>query len=518
MTIRRFGGTKTVRAVFAAATIMAVLAACAPTGNLSGHEPPLRYVLAVGYDNMAEKYIEPVDVRKMALAGMESLSFHDSNLAVSVFGANVRLSTNDLFVAEEPAPKDDDPIAWAWLPASMLETARQTSPAVRAMSSEDLYQAVFKEALSGFDRYSRYAAASKARTARSMREGFGGIGVTIKVADDVTTITRVHPRTPAAKTGLRVDDRITHVDGDPIGGLAQSTVIHRLRGRRNTEVRLTIARDGASAPVHMTLGRKHIVPPTVKTKREGNIIELTITGFNQKTAESVGKALIGAERDGPIAGIVLDLRNNPGGLLDQAVTVVDMFLGAGPIISTRGRHPGSNQVFEATEQEMLSGIPLVIVVNGKSASAAEIVAAALRDRGRAAVIGTSSYGKGTVQTIVRLPNGGELTLTWSRIFTPADAPLNRLGVVPVICTGGKATSVADVLAQLSKASQGPWAREAVQPAQAAYTDSEINRMRAAFPPEDAKSRLDLEIARHLVRDASLYAESLRPSRPAVAAR
>ena len=142
VTIRGFNGTKTARTAYAAAAAMAVLAACAPIGEQIGHPAPPRYVLAVGYDNMAEKYIERVDVRKMALSGLESLSFQDSALAVSATGQNVVLSADHMIVAEESAPRDDDPVAWAWLTASMLESARQASPAVRAMSLEALGRAL----------------------------------------------------------------------------------------------------------------------------------------------------------------------------------------------------------------------------------------------------------------------------------------------------------------------------------------------------------------------------------------
>jgi carboxyl-terminal processing protease len=163
---------------------------------------------------------------------------------------------------------------------------------------------------------------------------------------------------------------------------------------------------------------------------------IRVAGFNKRTAQDLERVVVGLPWNGasPIKGIVLDLRSNPGGLLDQAVAVADAFLRKGTIVSTHGRHPESIQRFSATGRDLANGMPIVVLVNGRSASAAEIVAAALQDRGRAVVVGSNSYGKGTVQNITRLPNDGELILTWSRFHAPSGYALDALGILPNICT------------------------------------------------------------------------------------
>lgn len=201
-------------------------------------------------------------------------------------------------------------------------------------------------------------------------------------------------------------------------------MVRALRGRRGSSVALRVERDGAAKPLSFSVTRARIIIPTVTARRKAGLVILKISSFNQGTTSAVSRALIRAEREmgTKLKGIVLDLRGNPGGLLDQAVAVADLFLTDGLIISTRGRHRKSRQVFDASWGEIAAELPLAVLINGKSASAAEIVAAALQDRHRAVVIGSASFGKGTVQTIIGLPNGGELTMTWARMHTPSGAP------------------------------------------------------------------------------------------------
>ena len=213
-------------------------------------------------------------------------------------------------------------------------------------------------------------------------------------------------RDPGFRAGLKAGDHITHIGKTALTGLSQRDVITKLRGPIHSGADLTISREASLTPVKITVIRAHIILPTIESKLENGILKIEISGFNQGTSRSLGKALSGAERGGDdVKGVILDLRGNPGGLLDQAVAVADFFLNDGRIISTRGRHHRANQIYDASWGERVHNLPIVVLINGRSASASEIVAAALRDRGRAVVVGASSYGKGSVQTISGFPTG-----------------------------------------------------------------------------------------------------------------
>jgi carboxyl-terminal processing protease len=221
---------------------------------------------------------------------------------------------------------------------------------------------------------------------------------------------------------------------------------------------------------------------------------LRISSFNQNTTQQVAEDLKAAQQKagGHLAGIVLDLRDNPGGLLDQAVSLADLFIRQGPIASTTGRHPASRQAFAASGHAVAPEIPIAVLVNGGSASAAEIVAAALQDHGRAVVIGSSSYGKGTVQTVLHLPNDGELILTWARLLTPSGRVLQANGVVPTLCT----SALGDDENSIQTALQG-----AGGPVGA--------RSRQSCPGRPTKPAVDLKIAERLLGDPRLYSQALQ---------
>jgi carboxyl-terminal processing protease len=211
-----------------------------------------------------------------------------------------------------------------------------------------------------------------------------------------------------------------------------------------------------------------------------------VKSFNQRTAAAIAERIAAA---GPVRGIILDLRGDPGGLLDQAVAVADLFLDKGVIATLRGRHPGAMQFYAATPGDVAQGAPMVMLLDGRSASAAEILAAALQENGRAIAVGTASVGKGTVQTIVPLASGGELALTWARVFTPAGAILAGRGVLPDVCTGGAPASAPDVLAAVAA---GAHARPAPATGRS-----------ACRPEPHAGDTLDLEVARRLIDDVPL---------------
>ncbi len=467
-------------------------------------------IFAVGYASIAEKYIEPVSAATLAMEGMRGLGAIDPALTVRRSEDVVVLAASERTVARFRAPADDDVDGWAALTVKVSAAARQTSHELRTASDEKLYEAVFDGVLSSLDIFSRYAGAEEARRNREKRDGFDGIGIRVRMEAGAARVTSVMPDTPAADAGLRKGDRITHVDGVSVRDFEKRQVVRHLRGPSYSWVTLTVRREGVAEPIAFEIERQRIVLPTVTERRDHGIVFLTVTSFNQRTAASVAakvaKALemLGADRK----GLVLDLRGNPGGLLKQSIEVADLFLTQGQIVRTRGRHPESDQRYEAGGEDMAHGLPLVVLVDGKSASAAEIIAAALQDNGRAVVIGTTSFGKGTVQTVIRLPNDGEVTLTWSRLVMPSGYMLHGLGVMPTICTSGAAGDVRKLIATVLRRKIKIATTRASWRTAGLGEEKRRRSLRAACPAERRRKAVEIEVARRLLGDRALYGHAL----------
>jgi carboxyl-terminal processing protease len=292
--------------------------------------------------------------------------------------------------------------------------------------------------------------------------------------------------------------------------------MQRLRGTAGSRVVITLARPGQPAPISKTVARAYISVPTVSVSRDANVGIIRISSFNQHTTESLRAefAKLRSEMRGTMQGVILDMRGNPGGLLDQSVAVADSFMNNGRIVATRGRNPGSFQEFEATSGDITAGLPIIVVMNGGSASAAEIVAAALQDSGRAIVVGTSSFGKGTVQTVLRLPNDGELTLTWARLITPGGYILHEHGVVPNVCTSGTADDDQAVAAIIRKtASAG--ASDTL--ARISLDEQGWSRLRGTCPTRTGDRVADVTAAKRLIGDPNLYAHVIHAEPASIAA-
>jgi carboxyl-terminal processing protease len=261
------------------------------------------------------------------------------------------------------------------------------------------------------------------------------------------------------------------------------------------------------------------VVPSGTASRDGNIAVFRIASFNQSTTQRLTDALLEAQKQagGHLGGIVLDLRGNPGGLLDQAVSLADLFIARGPIIATVGRHPASHQYFAATGHSISASTPLAVLVNGGSASASEIVAATLQDLGRAVVIGSSSYGKGTVQTVMRLPNDGEMTLTWARLVTPSGYYLQEHGVVPTLCTSGLSDDEHSFETALQRAAGSVGAVSASRP-RASLDERAWLSLRQACPARPGSPALDVKLAERVLADPARYSAALRAIHPTSAMR
>ena len=267
------------------------------------------------------------------------------------------------------------------------------------------------------------------------RGSFGGIGISISIVNDILTIISPIEDTPGWKAGLKAGDQILGIDGKSTEGIALTDAVNLLRGKKGTKVTITIMREGWKSPRDFTLVREIIKIQSVKYEiMDGNIAYIRISEFQERTATDLKDALddIMDQTGGKVTGVILDLRNDPGGLLAKSIEVADLFIKEGVIVSVKGRDPGSNAVFTAHEDGTMPNFPMVVLVNGGSASASEIVAGALKDLKRAILVGTKTFGKGSVQTILSLPDGSGLKITTAKYYTPSGISIHEVGIVPDI--------------------------------------------------------------------------------------
>jgi carboxyl-terminal processing protease len=494
------------------AGLILTLAGCAAQGPLPADAD--RQLFARGLDDIAELYLEPVSSRRLALSGMAGLTRLDGELGVSDGVATgstggLALSYGGRDIARYAMPADTNSRQWGELVATLIATAKEASPRLAAQSPETIEKAVFDGMTAALDRFSHYSAPKVARDQRAARDGFGGIGVTLDTTNDNFRVAAVIPHGPADNAGIGPEDQIVAVDGVATVGRSHEEVVHQLRGPIGSAVAVSVLHRGTVEPRDHRLPRELVIVPTVTMSRDGDIAVFHIASFNRSTTQRIAEGLgqVQQQTGGRLAGIVLDLRGSPGGLLDQAVSLADLFIHDGPIVSTVGRHPASQQYFAASGAGIALRTPLAVLINGASASAAEIVAAALQDVGRGVVVGSSSYGKGTVQTVLRLPNGGELTLTWARLVTPSGYFLQTHGVVPTLCTTdlGDDEGALEIGLQLVSAASviGPPARP-----RAALDEPAWSELRGLCPARRTSPVIDLKLAERVLADPRLYSEAL----------
>ncbi len=306
---------------------------------------------------------------------------------------------------------------------------------VEPVDDKTLIQGAINGMLTSLDPHSSFLDARDFENMRNLTDGeYGGLGLTVTMEDGAVKIVAPTDDTPAARAGLRAGDFISHLDGQLIVGGTLNEAVDKMRGEPGTKIRLTIIRQGAPKPFDVTLTREIVRIRPVRTEVKGNVGVVRISTFNKQTGADTRAALADLRRRiGPdLAGYVVDLRSNPGGLLDQAVEVADAFLERGEVVSQRGRHKGSIERYFARPGDDAQGKPVVVLVDEGSASAAEIVAAALQDHRRAVVIGQRSFGKGSVQTVVQLSPDTALRLTTARYYTPSGRSVQEGGVEPDI--------------------------------------------------------------------------------------
>lgn len=306
---------------------------------------------------------------------------------------------------------------------------------VEELSGSEIIDKAISGMLADLDPHSSYLPPKSYKAMQESTSGeFGGLGITVSWDKGVVKVISPIDDTPAARAGLKSGDYIIKINGKDVEGTSLSKAVDQMRGKVGTKITITILREGEK-PFEKTLKREKIKTPAVKSElKENSIGYVRVTTFNQTVETNVLKALAELENKNkaPLKGIVLDLRNNPGGLLTQAVKLSDLFLNKGDIVSTKGRNKTENQVFKATKGDVLEGKPIVVLINGGSASASEIVTAALKDHKRAVIMGTKTFGKGSVQTVIPLSGGAGMKLTTALYYTPNNETIQAKGVNPDI--------------------------------------------------------------------------------------
>ena len=308
---------------------------------------------------------------------------------------------------------------------------------VEEVDDRELIEAAINGMLTSLDPHSSYLSPDAAQRMRVSTSGeFGGLGIEVTQEEGWVKVVSPMDGTPAEAAGILAGDFITAVDGESVLGLTLDEAVRMMRGPVGAEIIVTVVREGEPEPFDVSIIRDTIKLTAVRTRTEGNAVVLRVTTFNEQTfpnlRDGIEKQVEEAGGIDNIDGFVVDLRNNPGGLLSQAVYVSDAFLDAGEIVSTRGREPADGDRFNATPGDLAEGKPIVVLINGGSASASEIVAGALQDHRRAIVVGTNSFGKGSVQTVVPLSQDGAMRLTTARYYTPSGRSIQSLGISPDI--------------------------------------------------------------------------------------
>ena len=467
-------------------------------------------VFSTAFEFIAPRALEAVSIQQLALWGLRGMTTLDATLSPTLADGVVSLHRGNTMLFQRPAPAANSAEGWGSLVSDLAASAWTSSPAIQAAGNQVVITTFFDELFNHLDPYSRYVAPEAADEDRARRSGEAGAGLLIGEVRKKFVVQTVNADGPAAEAGVVAGDQIVAVDDQPTSGEDLDTVLGWISGLDGTDVTLTV-RTRAGRVRKVELERVVLPPETVFGSRNADGITLRISGFSSDTDQRFGRELerqLGRAGSASLRGIVIDLRGNRGGLLRQAVAATDLLLDTGMIATTAGRNPQAAHEWTADQSDLAAGKPVIVLVDGRTASAAEIMAGALAGQGRAVVVGSSTLGKGLVQTISTLPDGGELFVSWSRVLAPGGWPYQGLGVLPQICTSLGKDAVADQLASLEKGTlQLRDALERHRAARAPVPPAEVVEQRAACPAAEGKDQ-DVTVAKYLLSHPRAYATAL----------
>ena len=462
---------------------------------------------------IAPRALEPLTVPQMTLWGLNGLAALDPDLNTTLQDGQVRLYGPNALLLAVPTPAGNDANAWGQLAAQIAAAAYAASPALQQAGTPEVISSFFDELFNHFDPYSRYESPQITAQNQLMIMGLAGTGITFAADSGHVVIGAIAADSPAENAGLTPGMVVLSVNGRPAYTGALDTLNAEMSGIAGSTATIALRDDADSPPAtqQVTLNFGFIPPPTVFAEPAPGpgLAALKITGFNKGTSTQFGSMLAALMAQNPApTGLVLDLRGNRGGVLRQAVLVADSLLSSGMIVQTIGRDPDADQSFKAEGADLTNGLPITVLVDGQTASAAEILTAALADNGRAVAIGSETLGKGLVQTLDSLPDGGELYVTWSRVIAPRGWPLQSLGVMPQVCTSLGPAVLENELAALDRGRNPQAAAVAAARAMRAPADMDaILRIRNQCPA-DIGTDLDFTAAAHILANPRAYQAAL----------
>jgi carboxyl-terminal processing protease len=462
---------------------------------------------------MAPRTLDPSTIPQLSIWGLRGLTTIDPRISTELSADSLRLFDDDHPLMIRPPPAPTDAAGWGEAVAQIARGAWNASSVVRRAGTQAVISRFFDEVFNHLDPYSRYAPPAEAQDDQARRRGRAGIGLQAARGRAGFVVGSVVPEGPAWRAGIRPGEALLAIDGESLQDEDLASVNEMIAGPPGTAIELQLrapaGREGVGRERAVSLERVLVPPDTVFASRAGTLLVVRMTGFTADTAARLSRAIADAMAGPrPPKGLVIDLRGNRGGLLRQAVDAAETLLPAGVVAVTAGRAPGSSNVFTADGRDLSNGLPVVIVVDGRTASAAEILAAGLADQHRAVVVGSSTLGKGLVQTITSLPDGGELSVTWSRVLAPLGWPLQGLGVLPQLCTSLGGERLAQSMADLGHGEQkmaAALARD--RAARAPLTPGEVIDIRSACPAAEGRDS-DLTAARFLIDHPVAYDAAL----------
>ncbi len=461
-------------------------------------------VYASAFAFMAPRTLDVIPMGELTLWGLRGLTALDPSVGPTMDKTSIDLIDREQVVLSLPQPAPGDATGWGHVAAMLCGRAAQLSPAIAQAGTGGIVTSFFDELFNHLDPYSRYVppSGSEGDTAA------GDPGLTIAITRHHAVVGAVDPGGSAAAAGISVGDRVFTIDGVPTHGQDAYTLNEALAGPPGSEVTIEVL-PRRKRPQTVSLTRIAMSPPSVFSTRQGPMLVVQITGFEDGTGDEFRAVLTDALTTSPAPqGIVLDLRGNRGGLLTQAVAVAGSLIKGGLMGSAVGRNPEADQSWHSQTSDLAPGQPVIVLVDGRTASAAEVLAAALADDGRGVVVGSATFGKGLVQAATPLPDGGTLLVTWARLLAPLGWPLQGLGVMPQICTSGTTDSVEAELEALSGGQQPMGAAiRAARAARPGITLDQILQIREACPSALGSS-LDMQAAQFLVTTPAAYQAAL----------